>query len=288
MPTYHELAAAARPRLVAAGISDVEAGLDPRILLQRLLGWDAARFFAHGDQSADLSVVAHFDQWIRRRERREPVAYITGEQEFWGLGFEVTPAVLIPRPETEAIVEIALSYVPDPQAAVRVADVCTGSGCVAVAFAHERRNAAVVATDVSSAALAVAARNAVRHGVHDRISFERRDLLEKSGDTFDLIMSNPPYVPAGDLVTLQPEVVAYEPPLALVAGSDGLAIIRRLWPALDQRLAPGGIALVEFGCGQGDAVADLVRATPGLELVELRADLQGIPRTAVVRRAGSN
>lgn len=288
MLTYHELAAAARPRLAAAGISDVEAGLDPRILLQRLLGWDAARFFAHGDQSADATVVAHFDEWIRRRERREPVAYITGEQEFWGLALEVTPAVLIPRPETEAIVEVALSYVPDPHAAVRVADVCTGSGCLAIAFAHERRRAGVVATDISSAALAVAARNAVRHGVHDRISFERRDLLEESDDMFDLIMSNPPYVPVGDLVTLQPEVGAYEPPLALFAGSDGLAILRRLWPALGQRLAPGGTALVEFGCGQADAVADLVRATTGLELVELRADLQGIPRTAVVRRTGSS
>lgn len=286
MPTLHELVAAGRRRLYDAGIPQAEADLDARLMLEHLLQWDAAHFFGHGEQLADAELTQRYDACIERRARREPTAYVTGEREFWGLAFEVTPAVLIPRPETELIIEIALALWPDVGAPLRVADVCTGSGCLAVAIAVERPAAQVVASDVSPGALDVAARNAARHAVQPRVTFRHADVLAGIDGPFDLIVSNPPYVPTGDEPAMQPEVVRHEPRIALFAGTDGLDVIRVLLPQAAARLRPGGSLAFEFGYGQQDAVRGLISATPGLYVDEIRNDLQGIPRTALARRRG--
>lgn len=279
--TLHTLVAAGRQRLRDAGIPSHEADLDARLLAERLLGWDAARFLTHADEPPPLDFIGRYQSCIARRADREPVAYISGIQEFWGLELEVSPAVLIPRPETELIVEIVLERFPDPDRPMRVADVCTGSGCLAVAIAHERPRATIVASDISAEALAVAKRNGERHGQNHHIEWTRADVLQGVLGPFDVIVSNPPYVPATDIRTLQPEVIEHEPQLALVAGDDGLAIIRRLLVESSARLRSGGSLIFEFGFGQAPAVSQLLAKTPGLLEVELRRDLQGIPRTAV-------
>jgi release factor glutamine methyltransferase len=286
VPTLHELVAAGRRRLYDAGISQDEADLDARIMLEHLLQWDAARFFAHGEQPADSDLVRRYDDCIARRARREPTSYITGEREFWGLSFEVTPAVLIPRPETELIVDIALERCPEPLGALAIADACTGSGCLAIALALERPAARIVATDVSREALDVAARNAARHQVLSRVRLEHSDVLTGIDGPFDLIVSNPPYVPKGDAASLQPEVVQHEPHVALFAGEDGLEVIRPLIAQAAERLRPGGLLVFEFGYGQAEAITTLVAAEAGLTLVEIRSDFRGIPRTAIARRVG--
>jgi release factor glutamine methyltransferase len=282
MPTIAAAIAAARTRLRGAGVPVREAELDASLLARHLLRWDAARLIAAGADAVPADFAAAFDALVDRRARREPVAYILGKQEFWGLEFRVGPGVLIPRPETESIVQAALDRFP-PEARLIAADVGTGSGCIAVALAHERPNAKVVAMDVSSEALAIAAANAQLHGTAERISFVPADLFA-DGDRsrlFDLIVSNPPYVPDGDRASLQPEVLEHEPAEALFAGSDGLDVIRRLLPAAATRLKPGGYLIFEIGMGQDRAVRQLVAATPGLDLVEIRPDLQGIPRTVI-------
>jgi release factor glutamine methyltransferase len=286
MITIHARVAKGRERLRHAGIGPEEADLDARLLAQKLLGWDAARFFTSANEPEPDDFAALYERLVARREGREPLAYITGRQEFWGLEFEVSPAVLIPRPETELIVEVALARFPDRHASLEVADVCTGSGCLAVALAHERPGARVVAADVSADALRTARRNADRHGVADRVELVQADVFDGTEDAgADLIVSNPPYVPEGDRVTLQPEVRDHEPPIALFAGEDGLAVIRRLVEQSTGRLKTGGLLIFEFGLGQADAVRALISQRPGLTMLDVKQDLQGIPRTAVACRS---
>jgi release factor glutamine methyltransferase len=280
----HALVANARQRLRAAGIDEAEADFDARLLAERLLGWDATAFFSHGHEASPANFADRYQALIERRADREPLAYISGVQEFWGLAFEVSPAVLIPRPETELIVELFIEHFPARDQAMTVADACTGSGCLAVAIAHEYPTSRFVATDLSAEALMVARRNAGRHQVSDRIEFLQDDVLSKTGGTFDAIVANPPYIPDDELDTLQPEVRDHEPRLALAAGADGLDILRTVVIQAAARLKPSGVLLFEFGFGQAQAVTQLVAGTPELALTELRQDLQGIPRTAVVRR----
>ena len=277
-----EHVARARERLRAASI--VEAALDARLLAQFVLGWDAARFFTAAGDPPPPDFPARYEALVRRRAAREPLAYITGDREFWNLSFEVSPAVLIPRPETESIVEAALERFPDRAAPLSIADICTGSGCLAVALAREYSRARVVATDLSTAALAVAGRNAARHTVADRVHLIGADLFEGVADLFDLIVANPPYVSEGDRRALAAEVRDYEPELALFGGSDGLAIIRRLVEGSVDRLVPGGTLILEIGFWQEPAVTALISGRDGLDLVEIRPDLQGIPRTAIAVR----
>jgi len=274
---------AARHRLRGAGIPSDEADLDARLLAEHVLGWTTERFFTDANQDEPPEFAAKLQALVDRRVAHEPFAYIVGHEEFWGLRFEVTPAVLIPRPETELLVELALAEIPR-DAAPDIADVCTGSGCVAVSIAHERAAVAIVATDTSEPALEVARRNATRHRVADGIRFRRADLLDGLDGPFNLIVANPPYVAERDRPTLQPEVVDHEPATALFAGDDGLDVIRRLLPQAETRLRPGGLLLFEFGFGQADAVAQLISRTPGLTMVALRRDLQEIPRVAIARR----
>ena len=281
--SIHRRVAAARQRLRDAGLPPDEADLDARLLAEHVLGWTTERFFSEADQEEPSGFAPAFRALVERRAAHEPFAYIVGHEEFWGLQFEVTPAVLIPRPETELLVELALAECPGP-APLEIADVCTGSGCVAVAIAHERTSVAIVATDTSDSALDVARRNAERHRVADGIRFRRADLLAGIDGPFDLIVANPPYVAERDRPTLQPEVVDHEPAVALFAGSDGLDVIRRLLPEAGRHLRKGGQLLFEFGFGQADAVAELISRTPGLTMVALRRDLQDIPRVAIARR----
>lgn len=276
--------AAARARLREAGVADTEADLAARLLAQHLLGWDGPRYFAASGEAPVDRFADQYDELIARRAAREPLPYITGRREFWDLTFEVSPAVLIPRPETELIVQHALERFPDRDAQLAIADVCTGSGCLAVALAHERPRATLVATDLSAEALEVARRNAARHQVGGRIRFVQTDLLRGVDDRFDLIVSNPPYVPERDRVSLQPEVRDHEPAIALFAPDNGLFVIRGLVEQSAPHLKRGGILMFEFGFGQDVDIEQLIADAPGLTMIGLERDLQGIARTAVARR----
>ena len=257
------------------------------MLAQFVLGWDSARFVtAIGEPwpSAPLDLPERFEQLVQRRERREPLAYIVGEREFWGLSFAVSRAVLIPRPETELILETALNLYTDRDQRILAADVGTGSGCLAVALAHEFPRAQILATDSSRPALMVAKTNAVSLGTTDRVLLAQMDLLTGARGLFDLIVANPPYIPAPDRNALQPEVREYEPAEALFAGDAGLDIIVRLIAASSERLRPGGGLLFEFGVDQAVAVTGLISSVRGLTMVDLRRDLQGIPRVAIAHK----
>jgi release factor glutamine methyltransferase len=253
-------------------------------LAQRLLGWDAAQFFTAASDPAPARFATEYDQLVARRAGREPIAYITGRQEFWDLTFEVSPAVLIPRPETELIVEAALELFPDADAPLSIADVCTGSGCLAVALALERPRATLVATDVSAEALDVARRNGTRLGVSDRVRFLLTDLFRDVEGSFDLIVANPPYVRQGDRVSLQPEVRDHEPAVAIFAQDDGLSIIRGLIEQSAAHLKAEGVLMFEFGFGQDVEVEQFIADAPELTLIGLKRDLQGIARTAVAAK----
>ena len=276
--------AAARQRLRDAGISGTESDLDARLLAQHVLGWTTERFFtdAHAQEPEGFS--PQYETLVARRATREPLAYIVGVREFWGLELEVTPHVLIPRPATELIVEAMLEIFRDRAEPLAVADICTGCGCVAVAIAHERPGATVVATDISPQALVVARRNAIRHGVDDRVVFRHGDLMEGIDRRLDAIVANPPYVVDRAAPALQPEVRDYEPALALFGGTEGFDLVTRLVAEAPSRLRPGGHLVFEFGLGQDVEVEQLLEQAPDLTLLELRRDPQGIARTAVARR----
>jgi release factor glutamine methyltransferase len=283
--TIHARVGAARMQLRAAGVSPVESDLDARLLAQHVLGWSTERFYTDANSAPPDGFAPHYDTLIARRVTREPLAYIVGHREFWGLDLEVNPAVLIPRPSTELIVEAILELFPLQQAPLKVADVCTGCGCVAVAIAHERSAAAIVATDISEQALAVARRNAVRHGVAERISFRQGDLLAGIDGTFDAILANPPYVLDRARPALQPEVRDHEPSVALFGGADGMTLLNRLVHEAPSRLRSGGVLIVEFGLGQDVEIETLFAGSREFTLTGVRRDIQGIARTAIATRA---
>jgi len=278
-----ERLARARATLVEAGQEPATAAIDVDVLAREVLGWDRAQLLAHGRDPVPASFEPAFSLWVHRRARQEPIAYITGRREFWTFRFLITPAVLIPRPETELIVEEALAFLERcPHA--RVADIGTGSGCLAVAIAHEAPGCCVIATDVSPAALDIAARNAWRFDVSARVTFVHTPYLTDVPEPFDLMVSNPPYIPLTEDGTLSGDV-RHEPRAALFGGIDGLRDVRRIVELAEQRLRPGGLAIVEFGAGQEQAVRDIVDAHAALQLVRIRRDLQGIPRTLVIERS---
>jgi release factor glutamine methyltransferase len=282
--SIHAQVSAARQRLRDAGITPTESDLDARLLAQHVLGWTTERFLMDAREPVPEGFTPRYDALVARRVTREPLAYIVGVREFWGLELEVTPDVLIPRPATELIVEAMQELFPDRAVPLQVADICTGCGCVAVAIAYERPSVLVRATDISRPALEVARRNAARHGVSDRITFTQGDLLVGVRGTFDAIVANPPYVIDCARPALQPEVRDHEPPLALFGGTDGLALVARLIGAAPDHLRSGGYLICEFGLGQDLEIEDLIEASPELTLVALLRDLQGIARTAVARR----
>ena len=281
--TIHDLVQGARDRFMNAGISADLAALDAEVLARQVLGWDRARFLTERNETASSVFLLKYEPLVARRERREPVSYILGSREFWGLPFEVGPDVLIPRPETEFIVEEALKLVARDSNPI-IVDVGTGSGCIAIALARELPFARLIATDLSRHALDVARRNAERHGVASRITFVETSFLDGVEAGVDLVVSNPPYVPSISEPGLTPEVRDYEPAVALFGGEDGLDGLRKVLEGAAVKLSPGGWLVMEFGCGQDDCVADLVAGVDGLDLVTIRHDLQDIPRTVVCRR----
>lgn len=269
---------AAKARLVAAGIETSEAARDALLLAMHATGWSRASIHARDTDPPPPDFAARYGALIGRRTRREPIAYITGVQEFWNRDFAVSPAVLIPRPETELIIEEALSCVFG-----LAADIGTGSGCLAVTLATEAPRARFVATDISSAALGVARANAERHKVADRIEFRDTQYLDGVSGVFDLIVSNPPYVTDAEYASLAPEVHC-EPQTALASGPEGLDNIRGVLDVASRSLSPGGILLMEIGHQQANAVRELIGGTTLLTLTRISPDLQGIPRVVVAHR----
>jgi release factor glutamine methyltransferase len=249
-----------------------EAGVDNPRLDARLL-WDhAQRNFAI------------FEGYLVRRCAREPLAYITGHKEFWSLEFLVGPGVLVPRPETETIIEQALAVLPDTSAPLRVLDLGTGTGCLLIAFLKEFRNSTGLGIDCSEEALRIAGTNLAEHHLTDRAEIRAGNWDDNLEGTWDVILSNPPYITSKDLAGLAPEVVRYEPVGALDGGPDGLAAIRKLAAAMARRL--DGYGFVEIGAGQATDVTS-VMAEHGLNVLQVAPDLAGIPRVMVTRSAGS-
>lgn len=281
--TLADRVAGAREAIVAAGIRPQDAALDAEVLARRVLACDRAAYVVRLRDEEPVDFAEPYRALVDRRCRREPIAYILGEREFWGRPFAVTPDVLIPRPETELIVEEALELFRGGRGPGVIIDVGTGSGCLAVSLALEFPDARVIATDISFAALSVARRNAERNGAADRIDFRLGDLLEPVSERADLIVSNPPYVASGDAPGLVPEVREHEPHVALFGGADGLIVYARLFPAASTRLSPGGRLIVEVGYDQDDRVARIA-ARDGWTLSHVRQDLQSITRTLIFAR----
>ncbi len=281
--------------------------LDAELLLATALGVGRAELFRAPERVLTIIEERRFDGYLVRRQAREPVAYIRGRRAFRGIELEVTPAVLIPRPETETLVDVALEALAAVPAGGDAAggvlgagpggaaapglyepvtlDVGTGSGCIALALAAENPFVRLVATDVSEAAVEVARRNAARLGLDGRVDIRVGDLLDDllPRERFDLIVSNPPYIPDAEYRTLEANVREYEPRLALDGGEDGLDVERRLIPAAAARLRSGGVLAVEVGAGQAAAVRALFAATGAFEAAQERADLAGIPRVVFAR-----
>ncbi len=254
---------------------------DAELLLLRVIDRDRTFLLTHPEVELTPAQITQYDAWLRRRITHEPIQYILGEQEFYGLTFVVTPDVLIPRPETEHLVDALLARVRHDEA-LHIADIGTGSGAIAVALARALPRAHFTALDISEAALAVAQRNAAAHHVENRMQFLRSDLLNTvAGEHFDAIVSNPPYVAEADRAALEPQVRDYEPASALFAGPSGLDIYQRLIPQAYAALKPGGWLLMEIGQGQRDALAQLLTNWNNLCFID---DLQKIPRVAVAQR----
>jgi len=272
----------ARDAFVRAGVSSDEASLDAEVLARHALGWDRAQLLTQWHAAPPSAFESAYALLVERRAAREPVALIIGQREFWGLEFYVSPAVLIPRPETEILVERTLLGC-RPGGRARIVDVGTGSGCIAVALARELPSAYVLGIDRSWKALAVARRNVARYDVTSRVQLVRGNLLDAVAGPVDLIVSNPPYVSIREAATLQPEVARFEPEEALFAGEDGLAVLRLLSHTAKSRLAPAGRLIVEFGAGQSAAMREIAEAD-GWE-IEIAQDLAGIPRVAVMSGA---
>jgi release factor glutamine methyltransferase len=278
--TSREIVARIAARLAAAGIEDVRA--EAWLVLSIALGRARAELMAGAATLPDAEQAARLEELVRRRAAREPIAYILGEKEFWSLAFEVGPGVLIPRPETETLVEAVLNGIAGRRAALRLLDLGTGSGCLLLALLSELSNATGLGVDQSAAALAVAGRNAARLGLAARAEFAQGRWGRGLEQPFDVIVANPPYVAEREWPGLQPEIRAFEPKAALVAGGDGLAAYRALAPDCARLLAAGGLCALEIGQGQGDAVTEIL-ARQGLHVTQRRPDLAGIERCLVAR-----
>jgi release factor glutamine methyltransferase len=260
--------------------------LNAELLMMFVLGRERAYLYAHPERELSAEEQYRYDQVIRERAQGCPTQYITGHQEFWGLDLLVSPAVLIPRPETEHVVETVLDLVKDlpPESAgkLRMVDVGTGSGCIALALASELPQAEVHASDISLEALEIARVNAARFAMDSRIRFRKSDLLAAyPQDTFDFVVSNPPYVGELEADKVQRQVREYEPKIAVFSGELGLDVYRRLIPQAQAALKPGGWLVVEIGFSTEASVKELLT---GWEDVRVTPDLQGIPRVIAARK----
>ena len=282
--TLATMVADAAARLQEAGLPADEARRDAAVLARTLLRWDAAQWLARARMAAPTDFPAAFTRLVDRRRAREPLAYITGTREFYGRPFHVNRTVLIPRPETELMVDEVLQYVRSNLATAEaplVVDFGTGSGCLAVTLALEIPRAHVVAIDASSDALEVARANAVALGAAERIRFEPMTWTGVVVAGADIVVANPPYVPERDRAALSPEVREYEPSSALFAGADGLDAIKSLLPAAARGLRPGGRLFMEIGVDQAAPVRAIVDRLPDLEIDRVVPDLQSIPRLVI-------
>lgn len=279
--TYGELRREAVRRLLEANTESAEA--DARLLLCHVAAFDAAKLISFDGDEADPTAIAAYDRLISRRILGEPVSRIIGEKEFWSLRFALGSETLVPRPETETIVEAALAGIRDKQRALRILDLGTGTGAILAALLSELPSATGIAVDKSEAALRIARGNLRNLSLGSRVSYLCGDWAGAIEGTFDLIVSNPPYIAAGELALLSPEVRDHDPRLALEGGADGLDAYRAIVNQLYGRLAAGGKAVLELGQGQEAAVSALVRATGKLEVAgPARKDLAGIPRALVI------
>ena len=272
-------------RLTDAGVADPRR--EASSLLAFALDKPSAFLIAHPEYELTTDETERFESYVARRANREPFQYITEQQEFYGLDFEVTPDVLIPRPETEILVEEAIRELNklkelNTLRELTVCEIGVGSGCISVAILHNVPNVTAFATDISIKAISVAQRNSENHGVADRLTFIAGDLFAGIDHKFDLIVSNPPYIPDADLSDMQKEVRNFEPHNALFAGPDGLDIIRRIVSEAPEHLNPGGLLLIEIGFGQSKVLRDLV--DPSIwSKPEFLPDLQSIDRVLKVR-----
>jgi len=261
----------------------IEGGrLDAELLLGDTLTLDRVGLYLNYDRPLSAGELETFRAAVGRRAKREPLQYIRGQAEFWSLPFTVSPAVLIPRSDTEVLVEEALKRIAGPG---RILDVGTGSGAIAIALAHERPEVSVEAVDLSAEALTVARGNAARNGVTDRVTMRQGDLRQLRGAGYDLVVSNPPYIPSADLAGLMPEVREFEPSLALDGGADGLAAYRLLAAQAGALLKPGGWLLLEVGIDQAAAVTELLQGA-GLVKIFTRVDYAGVARVVGGQLAG--
>ncbi len=284
--TLSEVINRAAADLSARGISN--ARLDAELLLRHVLGKDRAWVLAHIQDDLDPEQHTAFDRLVSRRKKREPLQYIIGTQEFWGLDFIVTPDVLIPRPETELIIESSLKVASGMESPL-IIDLCTGSGCIAVSLAKELPASRILATDKSEKALDVARKNARMNQVSDRIRFLLGDLFEPLDELdirgkVDIMASNPPYVPEGLLHILQPEVRDHEPEMALIAGLEGTEIHQRIINAAPGYLGNHGSLIMEMGIGQAEMVRQMVIASGTFHAPVILKDLAGIERVIVAKK----
>lgn len=260
------------------------SGLDAQVLLAHCIGRDRQFLYAHPEEELSGADEERFRLMVARRMEGEPVAYITGQKEFWSLTFEVTPDVLIPRPDTEILVEEVLKLF-KREAEVRILEIGTGSGAISVALASALQRASITATDFSSNALAVAARNALNNNVGERISFVCGDLFEPAVGMYDIIVSNPPYISEGEFALLAPEVREYEPRRALVAGPEGTEIHRRLVQGAGRFLRRGGWLAMELGAGQRGALEKMLYNSDYCDIVFHR-DYAGVERAVLAKTRG--
>lgn len=263
-----------------------EARREAGSLLAHAIARDRTFLITHADELLAPDEINRYRELVERRAAGEPLQYITGRQEFYSLEFEVTPDVLIPRPETELLIETALDLLKEKSQPPLICDVGTGSGCIAITLLHENKQARAFALDISPPALKVAARNAARHNVRDRLALIASDCfnaLDSVRARFSLIVSNPPYISAGALDGLQREVREHEPRVALSPGADGLLIIKRIVAEAAHYLNSGGHLLLEIGFDQHEAVTHLFDPE-AWQLLDVHKDLQGIPRTVVARK----
>ena len=272
--------------LAKKGTPPSTARLESQLLLAHVLRCSKVDLLVRFEEVPADPQRAAFRELIKRRVDGLPVAYLVGSREFYLLEFEVSPAVLVPRPETETLVAEALKLL-KPLAAPMVLDLCTGSGCIGISVAHQKTDARVTLADVSPDALDVARKNAKKHGLDSRLQFRQGDLFAAlpGGSLFDAILCNPPYIAPGELATLAPDVREHEPRLALDGGPDGLAFYRRLATDAGKHLNPGGALLLEIGATQDDAVRVIFAERPEFEVKKTLKDHAGLPRVVSLRKA---
>jgi release factor glutamine methyltransferase len=265
--------------------------LNAEVLLAHSLNTNRIGLYLNHDKPLKKSELREYKRLIRRRIKREPLQYITGVQEFWSLKFKVKKGVLIPRPETEILIEEVLRIIPQielPGKTIKILDLATGTGAIAITLAKELKEVSIVATDISDIAIKVAKENAKLHGVQKHITFLKGDIfhpLQEKVEFFNLIVSNPPYIPRGDIKDLQPEVKGFEPKIALDGDKDGLSFYRRILPQVDKYLMNDGWLILEVGKGQAHKVAKLIEDCGEFHLTSIVKDFSEIERVVTAQKS---